>query len=59
MDGSIVIMEGSLLSRSLLPNGWYPCHYGRYSVVEISVTLMDGSLVIMEGGLLSIFLSFQ
>ena len=35
MDGSLVIMEVSLLSRSLLLNGWQPCHYGRQSVVEI------------------------
>ena len=35
MDGSLVLMEGSLLSRSLLLNGWQPCHYGRQSIVEI------------------------
>ena len=73
MDGSLVIMEGSLLSRFLLfqwmvslslwkvvrcrdfcySDGWYPCLYGRLSVVEIFITLMDGSLVIMEGSLFS------
>ena len=59
MDGSLVIMEGSLLSRFCYYNGWYPCHYGRQSVGEIFVTPMDGSLVIMEGSLLLIFLLFQ
>ena len=65
MYGSLLIMEGSLLSRFLL----LPCHYGRYYVVNIFVIpmdgslvilehsySMDGSLVIMEGSLLSIFL---
>ena len=76
MDGSLVIMEGSMLSRFLLlqwmvalslwkvvccryfcsSNGWYPCHYGRMSVVEIFFIPLDGSLVTMEGSLLSIFL---
>ena len=37
-------------------NGWYPCHYGRESVLEIFVIPFDGSFVIMEGSLLSIFL---
>ena len=40
-------------------NGWQPCHYGRQSVVEISVTPMEGSLVITEGILLSRFLLVQ
>ena len=40
-------------------NEWQPCHYGRQSVVVISVTPTDGSLVIMEGSLLSIFLLLQ
>ena len=67
MDGSLVIMEGSLLlifpllllmvALSLwkvvccryfcYSNGWYPCHYGRFSVIEIFITLMDSSHVIM------------
>ena len=34
-------------------NGWQTCHYGRQSVIVISVTPMDGSLVIMESSLLS------
>ena len=79
MDGSLVIMEGSLLSIIFLfhwmvafslwkvvccrdfgySNGWYPCHYGRESVIMIFVTLKDGSLVIMEGSLLSRFLLLQ
>ena len=41
------------------PNGCYPCNYGRYSVVEISVTPLDCSLVIMEGSLFSRFLFLQ
>ena len=40
-------------------NGWYPCHYGTYSVVDIFVIPMDGNLVIMEGSLLSRFLLLQ
>ena len=99
MDGSLVIMEGSLLLRFLLfqrmvaqslwkvvyfrdfcllqwmvalslwkvlycryfcySNGWQPCHYERYYIVDIFVTPMDGILVIMEGSLLSIFLLLQ
>ena len=53
MDGSLDIMEGSLLSISLLLNGWYPCLYGSKSIVDIFGTPMDGSLVIMKGSLLS------
>ena len=37
-------------------NGWKPCHYGRYSIVEIFVIPMDGSLVITED---SVSLRFQ
>ena len=79
MDGSIVIIEGSILSIFFLlqwmvalslwkvvccrdfyySNGWYPCHYGRYSVVEIFVIPMNGSIVIMEGSMLSISLLLQ
>ena len=40
-------------------NGWQPCNYAWWSVVEIFVDPMDGSLVIMEGSVLSIFLLFQ
>ena len=59
MDGSLVIMEGISPFKFCYSNGWYPCHYGRLSVVEIFITLMDDSLVIMEGSLLSRFLLFQ
>ena len=59
MDGSLVIMECSSLLRFRYSNGWYPCHYGRQSIVEIIVTPMDGSIVIMEGSLLSISFLFQ
>ena len=40
-------------------NGWYPCRYGRQSVVEFFDTLMDCSFVIMEGSLFSRFLLLQ
>ena len=59
MDGSLVIMEDSLLLRFFQFNGWQPCHYGRQFVVEIFVTPMYGILVIMEGSLLSRFLLLQ
>ena len=60
MDGSLVIMEGSLLSRFLLLlwmvalSLWKLVYY-RY----FCFTPMDGSLVIMEGSLLFIFLLLQ
>ena len=59
MDGSLVIMEGSSLLRFCYSNGWYPSHYGTWSIVEIFVTPIDGSLVIIEGGLLSRFMLLQ
>ena len=59
MDGSLIIMEGSLLLGFSYSNGWQPCHYGRQFVVDIFVTPMDVSLVIMEGSLLSRFLLLQ
>ena len=40
-------------------NEWLPCHYGRYSVVDIFITPMDGSLVIIEGSLLLSCLLFR
>ena len=40
-------------------NGWYPCHYGTWSIVEIFVIPMDGSLVILKGSLLPRFLLLQ
>ena len=49
MDGSLVIMEGSLLFKFCYINGWQPCHYGTQSIVEIFVIPMDGSLIFMEG----------
>ena len=47
MDGSLIIMEGSLLSTFLLLQ-WM-----------VALSLMDGHLVIMEGILLSMFLLLQ
>ena len=44
-------MEGSLFWIFWLLQRWYPCHYGRQSVVGIFDTPMDGTLVIMEGSL--------
>ena len=40
-------------------NGWEPCHYRTWSIVDIFVTLMAGSLVIMEHSLLSRFWLLQ
>ena len=59
MDGSLVIMECSLLLRFCYSNGWLLCHYERLSVVENFVIPFDGSLVIMEGSLLLRFLLLQ
>ena len=56
LDGSLDIMEGSLLWIFGLLQWLYPCHYGRQSIVEIFVTPMDDRLVIMEGSPLSRFL---
>ena len=55
MDGRLVIMEGSLLSRFLLLYWIIALYYGRLYVIVIYVTPMDASLVIMEGSLLFIF----
>ena len=59
MDGSLVIMEHSLLSIFCYSNGLQPCHYRRQSIVDIFVTPMDKRIVIMEGSLLLIFLLLQ
>ena len=56
MDGSLVIMEGSLLSRILIVQWMVALSLWKLVCCEIFVTLMDGSLVIMEVSLLSIFL---
>ena len=59
MDGSLVIMKGSLLLSFCHYNRLQPCHFGMQSVVENFVTPMDGNLDIMEGRLLSSFYLFQ
>ena len=59
MDGSLVIMDGSLLSIFFLLQWMVDLSYVRQSVVEIFFTPMDGILVIMEGSLLSISLSLN
>ena len=53
MDGSLVIMEGSMSLRFLLLQWIVAFSLCKVSVVQIFVTPMDGSLVIMEGSLLS------
>ena len=55
MDGSLVIMEGSLLSIFLLLQWMVALLLWNIVIVDIFVTPMDGSLVIMEGSLLSRF----
>ena len=59
MDGSLVIMEGSLLSRFLLLQWMVALSLWKEVFLYIFVTPMDGSLVIMEGSLLFIFLLLQ
>ena len=56
IDGNLVIIDCSLLSRFFLLQWMVALSYGRQSVVEIFVTPMHGSLVIMEGCLLYRFL---
>ena len=56
--GSLVIMEGSLLSRFLLLP-WMVALSLWKVIVEIFVTTLEGSLAIMEGSLLSRFLLLQ
>ena len=52
MDGSLVIMEGNLLSIFLLLQGMVPLSLWKVVFINIFITLMDGSLVFMEGSLL-------
>ena len=58
MDGSIVIMEGSLLRRFLLLEWIVALSLWKVVCVHIFVNIMYGSLVIMEVSLLSRFLLF-
>ena len=59
MDGSLVIMEGSLLSRFLLLQWMVVFSLWKVVCCRDFFTPMDGSLVIMEGSLLSISFLFQ
>ena len=59
MDGILVIMEGSLLSRILLLQWMVAMSLLKVVFAEIFVIPIDGSLVIMEGSLLSRFLLLQ
>ena len=60
MDGSLVIMKGSILSISLLLQWMLALSLWKVVYCQyISVILMDGSLIVMEGSLLSIFLLLQ
>ena len=53
MDVSLVIREGSLLSRFLLFQWMVAFSLWKVVFGEIFVTPMDGSLAIMDGSLLS------
>ena len=55
MDGSLVIIEGSLLLRFLLLQWMVSLSLWKVVFSRDLVTPMDGSLVIMEGSLLSRF----
>ena len=59
MDGSLVVMEGSLLSRLLLLQWMVALSLLKVDFIEIYITPMDGSLVIIEGILFSRFLLLQ
>ena len=59
MDGSFVVMDGSLLSKFLLLQWMIAFLLWKVVIVEIFVTIIDGSFVIMEGSLLSRFLLLQ
>ena len=54
MDGSLAIMEGSLLSRFLLFHWMVALSLWKLVCLDIFVIPMDGSLVIMEGSSLLI-----
>ena len=56
MDGNLVIMEGSLLSRFLLLQWMVALSLWKVVSCGYFFTPMDGTLVIMEGTLLSISL---
>ena len=53
MDGSLVIMEGSLVLISFLLQWMVALSLWTWSVVEIFGIPLDGSFVLMEGSLLS------
>ena len=66
MDGSLVIMEGSLLWRFLLRQWMVAlslwkvvCCRDFVNPMDASLVIMEGSLLFMEGCLLSIFLLLQ
>ena len=59
MDGSLVIMDGSLLSSFFYTTMDCSLVIIEGIMMSISVTPMDGSLLIMEGSLLSRFLLLQ
>ena len=56
MDGSLIIMEDSMLSISLLLQWIVALSLWKVVFFPHFFTTMDGSLVIMEGTLLLIFL---
>ena len=59
MDDSLVIMQGSLLSRFLLLQWMIALSLWKVACRLDFVSPMDGSLVIMEGSLLLTFLFLQ
>ena len=56
MDGSLVIMEGSMLSRFLLLQWMIALSLWKVVFIVISVTPMDGSLINKDGSMLFRFL---
>ena len=59
MDGSIVIMEGIMLSKFFLLQWMVALSLWKVVCCRYNCYLMDSSLVIMEGSLLSRFLLLQ
>ena len=59
MDGSLVIIEGSLFSISLLLQWTVALSLWKVVCCRDICFSMDGSLAILEGSLLSRFLLFQ